>query len=331
MSLPIPLYGLVLEESLRATRTGDRYFYQFTIKTIAGNLKAMMWNAHQGAEEDPAFPHVNDIVELTSFVDQLSTHKSIVINNDGFKRVDKESLPDNQKEIVEFPKAKPEDMKWALSVLTDKSIWENIEHYEFVAACLSKLDKEKLKVCPAATAVHHNYQGGLLVHTAEVLSLCKAYVEVTYERYPFINKDVLYAGAILHDIGKVETYYISEVGSAEKSGTEKMIGHIYYGMHLAQVVGEERGVDENFLNEVIHCIAAHHGTIEWGSVKPVLSHEAGVLSRLDYISSRNGMIEQKLDENIKGNLPLKDFVIYGDPYFASIAMQKYVEERISHP
>jgi 23S rRNA maturation-related 3'-5' exoribonuclease YhaM len=122
--------------------------------------------------------------------------------------------------------------------------------------------------------------------------------------------------------------HISEVGSAERSNVERMIGHIYYGMHLAQVVGEERGLDKDFLNEVMHCIAAHHGTVEWGSVKPVLSHEAGILSRLDYISSRNGMIEAKLDENIKGRLPLRDFVIYGDSYFASIAMQKHVEENI---
>lgn len=329
MSLPIPLYALVTEEQLRSTRSGERYFFQYTVKTIAGNLKAMMWNAHQGAESDESFPHINDIVELTNFIDQLSTHKSIVINSNGFRRVTKEQLPDDQKEICEFPKAKPEDLKWALSILADKSIWEEAEHFEFVAACLSKLDKKKLKVCPAATSVHHNYQGGLLVHTAEVLSLCKAYVETAGERYPFINRDVLYAGAILHDIGKVETYSITEMGAAERATTENMIGHIYYGMHLAQVVGEERKVDPEFLNEVMHCIAAHHGTVDWGSIKPVLSHEAGILSRLDYISSRNSMIETRLDEHVKGHLPLKDFVIYGDPYFASIAMKKYVDDRIN--
>lgn len=326
--LPKPLYAMVLEEVFRSTRGGDRYFFQYTLKTIAGQVKAMMWNAVSTSQSDPAFPHVGDIIELFNFEDQLETHKSIVVMPSGFKRITKEEIPEPQKSICEFPKAKPEDMKWAMKALTDKTIWESQEHYEFVIACLTKLGLEKLKSCPAATAVHHNYQGGLLVHTAEVLMLCKAVVDATFERYPFINKDVLYAAAILHDIGKVETYFINDMGSAEQMTTEKTLGHIYYGMHLAQNVGEERKVDPQFLMEVMHCIAAHHGTTDWGSIKPVLSHEAGILSRVDYISSRNGMIEARLEDTLRANAELKDeFMIYGDQYFSSLGMQNYLNTR----
>jgi 3'-5' exoribonuclease len=319
---------MVLEEVLRPTRSGDRFFYQYTIKTVFGQIKAMMWNAVVDSGNDLAFPHVSDIIEISNFTDQIESHKSIVIQPDGFKRVTKNEIPVAQKSLCEFPKAKAEDMKWAMKVLMDKSIWEKSEHYEFTTACLAKLDKDKLKSCPAATAIHHNYQGGLLVHTAEVLTLCKAVIESTYERYPFVNKDVLYASAILHDIGKVETYHISDMGIAEQLTTEKTIGHIYYGMHLAQIVGQERNIDPQFLMEVMHCIAAHHGTTDWGSIKPVLSHEAGILSRVDYISSRNGMIESRLDDTIKANMVLKnDFTVYGDQYFSSLGMIDYLNKR----
>jgi 3'-5' exoribonuclease len=164
----------------------------------------------------------------------------------------------------------------------------------------------------------------LLVHTAEVLNLCKAIVEAC-GRYDFINRDVLYASAILHDIGKVETYMINDIGAAEVLPTEGYIGHIFYGMNLAQTVGQELGTNPEFVNEVIHCIASHHGSIEWGSVKPVQSVEAGILSRIDYISSRNGMVEKSLQENVKSGQPLRDeFRIYGDHYFASMGMKKYI-------
>jgi 23S rRNA maturation-related 3'-5' exoribonuclease YhaM len=84
-------------------------------------------------------------------------------------------------------------------------------------------------------------------------------------------------------------------------------------------------VTQYWVDEVLHLIASHHGLPEYGSVKPVQSIEAGILSRADYISSRNGMIETVLKDSIKSQQPLQEsFRVYGDSYFASSGMKKYV-------
>lgn len=340
MDLPIPFYALVVEQELRRTKKGDRFFWQNTLKTTThGLIKSFMWNAPEDAPTSSAFPHEGDIIEVVGFEDQVSERGSVVITSNGFSRIPRSELPEEHVGILDFDKATDDQMQYALSVLGDSSFWEDSSRHGFVQACLDQFDKDKLLACPAATHVHHSYQGGLIVHTAEVLELCRAVAESSLrQNYNFINRDVLYAGAILHDIGKVETYYINDMGVAKQTGAERTIGHLFYGMHLIQKVAESNFADGDplglgnwdFVNEVVHLIASHHGQPEFGSIKPCLSVEAGILSRIDYISSRNGMVESVLKDAVHSGLPLQDeFRVYGDPYFASIGMKRYVKEGIT--
>jgi len=326
-NLPLPLYALVTQEEKRSTKDG-RFFWQMSVKTEIGIIKAVMWNASSNVEDDPKFPHKGDVLEITGFEDQVAERGSIVIK--GFYKIDKKELPDSAKSILEIDKASKKDLESAWSLIADSSFWNDKKHHDFMMTCLNSVDKVKLMESPAATNVHHAYNGGLIVHTAEVLSLCKGIVEVCDSKYGFMNADSLYCGAILHDIGKVETYRINEVGVAESVSNEKTIGHLFYGMYMVQSVFEKNdcGVSKRWIDEVLHLIASHHGLPEWGSVKVIQSVEAGILSRMDYISSRNGMVEKILKDSIKSGQPLQDnFQIYGDPYFRSIGMDDYVKDK----
>lgn len=328
MSLSVPFYALVTGQEIRKTKKGDRFFWQVELKTIYGTFKGFMWNAPADAETNTVFPHQGDIIEVVSFEDQTSDRGSVVIEAGGFERITAKEVPPEHQSILDFPKASPEEMDYALAVLNDSSFWENQSNFDFVQKCIDQYDREKWLVCPAATRVHHSFQGGLVVHTAEVLELCRAVAEISLKRYTFVNRDVLYAGAILHDIGKVETYYINDLGIAQQLQTERTIGHLFYGMTTVQQVAKELNHEPNFVHEVMHLIASHHGQPDYGSIKPCLSVEAGILSRADYLSSRNGMIESVLKESVSSGLPLQDeFRIYGDPYFASIGMKQYVKEK----
>jgi 3'-5' exoribonuclease len=325
MGLPNPLYGIVLEEALRTSKR-DTFYYQLFVKTTDhGRIKCMMWDAHAKAAEDSNFPHTGDLIAIHSFKDQLDQHHNIVINPLGFKRVQQEDVPENEKKLFEVPKATKKEMDWAAGVILDEKIWENEDHYTFVKQCMGHFDRKTLAQCPAASQIHHNYQGGFMVHTAEVLQLCKAMYECSEARkYTFVSPDVLYAGAILHDIGKVITYGINDLGLAEKLPIEKSLGHIYLGMRLVHNIGESI-VDPDYLVEVLHCIATHHGKVEYGSIRTIQSQEAQILSVADSISSRNG----KLDSWLKENGPeLRDeFDIYRDPYFASMGMKEFLKEK----
>lgn len=323
--LPIPLYALVLTGERRPTRTG-RYYWSMMIKTQVGDFLSVMWDAPEDAATNPKVPHSNDIIQITSYQNHLAEHNNICIDN--FARIVRTDLPEEAKCIVDFPKASPEELADALGIIQNKDLWKNKEHYKFTMDCLQEADFEKFKICPAAERVHHNYQGGLVVHTSEVLELCHSIYTVSKKRYPFTSPDVLYTSAVLHDIGKIRTYSINDVGIARSDITEKTIGHIYYSMSLTERVYDryKSTIKQSFINEVLHCIAAHHGNPEYGSIKKVQSGEAGILSRADYISSRNGMMESVLKESARTKqIPPEEYKLYGEMYFVSDAMREYLK------
>lgn len=326
MNCPVPLRALVIEQEARLTKNGD-LFWQVVLKTRIGNMKAFMWGVSKDVETSSKYPHTGDIIEVSGFKDQLEERKSIVIN--AFMRITKDDLPPEDKCILETEKADEASLMRAWNYIKDGSFWGNQNHHTFVLYCLSKLDKERLKASPAAALVHHSYAGGLIVHMGEVLELCRACVEAMTVRYNFINRDVVYAAAILHDIGKVMTYDFNDYGMAKQLPCEKTIGHIFYGMELVRNAAADNKVpvDDDFVSELLHCIAAHHGTREWGSIAEPQSLEAGLVSRLDYISSRNGMMEKLLKDAIKSGQPMPDdFIVYGQSYFTSTGIKQYVAE-----
>jgi 3'-5' exoribonuclease len=323
MKLPETLYAFVIDQELRTARTGS-FFWQTNLKTPEGEMKAMIWNAHERADTSPTFPHVGDIIAITALDDKRDTKGSITIK--GFNRITINDVPKEIRDAFYAPAASPEDMKKAWMSITNIDMWRMKKHYHFTMDCLNRLDQEKLFKCPAASRIHHNYQGGLIIHTAEVLRLCLSVVDAMKE-YDFVDRDVLISGAILHDMGKVKSYGLNEFNMAQMLPTERSVGHLFYGMQLVGLASAGKfKVSQEFVDEVLHCIASHHGEHQYGSIKPCLSIESGILSKMDYISSRNGKVQSKLKSIANSKQTMRDQLdIYGDKYFASIAMKKYVE------
>jgi 23S rRNA maturation-related 3'-5' exoribonuclease YhaM len=324
MDLPVPLYAFVIEEELRRAKNNS-LFWRVKIKTVVGSISGFMWGADTDAHESMKYPHIGDIIELTDFKDQMEERGSIIIN--AFTRLPESEIPENAKVILELEKMSEEDIKWAKRIINDKSCWDDKKRYDFTQLCIDGFGRDEFYSCPAATHVHHQYQGGLLVHTAEVVELADAMVTVSMRRYPFITRDVVRSACILHDIGKIRTYYFNKVGVAQKLRTEQSIGHIYFGMRGVENIGEEVGIDRDFLTEVLHCIATHHGSPQFGSLKEVQTIEAGIVSKIDYISSRNGMLAKVFNETIEADQPTpENYKVYGDEYFTTIGIKKYLED-----
>lgn len=118
-------------------------------------------------------------------------------------------------------------------------------------------NKEKMLVCPAAKHMHHNYIGGLVIHTYECVEFALSVLEKVKK---YLNKDEVLAAAILHDIGKLFEYEINlESGVIEYNEQFKKdwITHSQYGYTLCMSNG--------FLN-IAKMIAAHHGRADWGAM-----------------------------------------------------------------
>ena len=134
---------------------------------------------------------------------------------------------------------------------------------------------------PAARILHHAYVGGLLEHSLSMAGLAKYLADY----YPYVNKDLLIAGVLLHDLGKVMEYD-TEAGF-EFTDDGRLVGHIVRAIVVVENAAAELGdIGENDLRQLVHLIASHHGTQEWGSPIVPKTLEAILLHQIDMIDSR---------------------------------------------
>ncbi len=128
------------------------------------------------------------------------------------------------------------------------------------------------KQSSAAKTVHHGFIGGLLQHTLSVTRLCNYYCS----SYPLLNRDLLIAAAICHDIGK--TKEISLFPENDYTDDGQFLGHIVIGVEMiGEKIRQIPGFPTMLANELKHCILAHHGEYEFGSPKKPAIMEAVAL------------------------------------------------------
>ncbi len=147
------------------------------------------------------------------------------------------------------------------------------------------------RTAPAAKSVHHAWLGGLIEH---VLSLCQL-AKMTAAHYKDIDLDLLLAGVILHDIGKIRE--LSYARGFQYTAEGQLLGHIVIGM---QIVNDKLRQLPDFpaplRDLLIHMILSHHGEMEFGSPKVPMFAEALLLHHLDNLDSKmdcaRGLVER---------------------------------------
>jgi 3'-5' exoribonuclease len=148
----------------------------------------------------------------------------------------------------------------------------------------------KLKRAPAAMSMHHAFVGGLLEHTASLIGLARAVTA----HYPELDADVLLAGIVLHDIGKIDELSYDRGTNYTTAG--RLLGHITIG---ALLVREKIKAIPNFPEPLAilieHLIVSHHGTYEFGSPSLPQTREAIALHFLDDMDSKMAAMRATLD------------------------------------
>lgn len=158
-----------------------------------------------------------------------------------------------------------------------KSMISSIGDNKLQKTCYDALNRyfSDFVMTPAATKHHHNYAGGLLHHTYEVMKI--AYnISNIFE----VKTDHLIVGSFFHDIMKIKEYDIH--GKWNKYGD--MIGHVSGSAMVFKEIAENNECNEDDINAIVHIILSHHGKKEWGSpvepntVEAVIVHEADMIS-----------------------------------------------------
>ena len=122
------------------------------------------------------------------------------------------------------------------------------------------------------------------MHTLSIVRMCESVCEI----YPFVDKDLLICGAMLHDISKTEEFIVDEnVGLAEGySVCGNLLGHLTMGAKKVAFYAEKLGISEETSMLVQHMILSHHGQPEFGAAVVPMFIEAELLSELDLLDSR---------------------------------------------
>jgi 3'-5' exoribonuclease len=140
----------------------------------------------------------------------------------------------------------------------------------------------KFMEAPSAMTMHHNYAGGNLEHTVGVLKICKQ-ISDSYE----VDADLLFCGAILHDIGKTRTYTFDK-SMPTITDEERMISHIIVGDRMVHEKINKKCPEfpEDLKMQLSHLMLSHHGKNEWGSPVSPETPEAIALHYADLLDSQ---------------------------------------------
>ncbi len=179
-----------------------------------------------------------------------------------------------------------------------------------ITETIYKRYREDFYLYPAATRFHHAYISGLAYHTHSMLKLAEGFLNV----YTFLNKDLLVAGIILHDICKI--FEFDSYEGSEYTIKGKLIGHITMGANLIDRVANELGYDNE--EEVLlleHIILSHHYYGNYGSPKKPNIAEALIIHFIDNIDSKTCVLGEELNIVEIGDLTSPIGVLEREKYY----------------
>jgi 3'-5' exoribonuclease len=269
--------ALVLECSKAAFsaphRTGE-YFLKLLLGDVSGSVKGIMWDAVQLKEQIQK----GDVVFVRGEVSDY--HGPQVVVSD-LRKLDPEKV--NRGFFQPVSDRDPKDMLSELKQIMASDIKDPHLKLLLISFFNDSDFVRRFALAPAARTIHHNYVSGLLEHTLEVITLCKDMARL----YPAqLQTDLLIAGAILHDVGKIEEYDPASL-SFEFSDRGKMVGHISIGKEmLDQKISQIPDFPPRLKLELEHMILTHHGAREWGSPEVPKTIHAFTLFHADLVSAR---------------------------------------------
>ncbi len=279
----------ILAEKVLSQKKDGKNYLNVSVSDKTGTLKGVMWD---GLDDVVLALVSGDYVNIRGNVSEYKGNLQLVVKS--IAGIDVQSV--NPVDFLPATMRDVDQMFHRLGQLADSISNPHIK--ELMAAFFR--DQEivgALKTAPAAKNMHHAYLGGLLEHTLSMALLA----EKISSHYGGLDRDLLMAGTILHDIGKIrELSYRTHIDYTDEG---RFLSHIVIGVLM---VREKIAAIKDFPLEaeqlIEHMIISHHGAREFGSPEPPKTIEAVLLHYIDEIDARvNGIREFVESENTKEN------------------------------
>jgi 3'-5' exoribonuclease len=278
-------FFLCARKERRLTRAGDP-FLTIALQDVTGQVAAKLFS--------PEFDRYVDGFEVGEFV--LAQGRVNVFNNrpelilSAIRRVNEQDKAYGFREEDCIPSAprSPDDM-W-------RELQDRIDavHDEGIRVLLMRVTADteaQLRTWPAGQTVHHAYRGGLLEHILQVARVGGQLAEA-YDA----DADLVLAGAVLHDIGKLREIDYEHTAAYSREGN--LVGHIGLGLLMVREAGRDvSGLSADRLGEIEHLVASHHGARELGALVEPRTIEAFILAAADDLDAKIHQVRQALAED----------------------------------
>ena len=273
-------FFMIKDIEVRTANNGNK-FLDLTLTDNSGDINAKVWDYK---EEDDTY-NQNDIIKIRGDISEWQGKKQLKIIKIRGK------IEDDDVNIEEFVQSAPlrsEDMYKTIINYIDGM--EN-DHIKKLTYHIVVENKDKLLYYPAAKKNHHSIRGGLLYHIVRMLNTGESLSDI----YEFVNRDLLYAGIILHDMSKIDEMDSNELGIVSEYTREgKLLGHLIQGIKNISRVSEKLGIDKEISLLIEHMILSHHYYPDYGSPKKPMIPEAELLHHIDTIDATMYDMEKAL-------------------------------------
>ena len=302
--------GIFVVTDIRIRKTqGGVGFTTAVLHTGSEHMKCVVWsdNALSEPSDNGSFVYVDGIVG------EYRDEKQITI--DTVYRVDPNTTPGCWCVV---PTA-PIDIEACYTEVYDTA--QNLQDPALRSICCYALEyyQNSFSLIPAAKFIHHAFIGGLLMHVLSMLRIAKSVCQI-YTFFPgredSINYDLLCAGVILHDIGKLFEFRCYECGLvAEYTADGRQFGHSVLGAQIIDGIAGMLQVCSDSVNQLKHLLLSHHGTREHGAAAEPMTLEALLLSQIDNFDCKTEAAIKALDLVEPGEYTEKLFAFEGRQLF----------------
>lgn len=268
---------LILKSESKLTKQQKPYLkLDFADKT--GEINGNLWDA---TDEQIQNIKAGLVIDLNGQITEYQNRLQVNID---------ELHPSENQDLESVLPAAPESYEKLKTELMDYYHAIHNPVYQVIVKELIKAHEHEFLTWPAAKSVHHNFYHGLLFHTISILRQLDHFGN----QYPQLNKELMFAGALIHDMGK--TIELSGVLNTEYTTDGKLLGHIAIIDGEINRIAEKNNIAPADQSLVLlrHMVLSHHGKLEYGSpVEPQLL-EAVALHQADIMDAQMNTIGKSL-------------------------------------
>ncbi|RDI47877.1 3'-5' exoribonuclease YhaM [Falsibacillus pallidus] len=298
----VELY-LLIKSSTKGIASNGKPFLTLILQDKSGDIEAKLWDA---SDEDVKVFQAQTIVKVSGDLQNYRGRQQLKL---------RQIRPANSQEgvqISDFLETAPITKDEITSKITQYIFEMKNPNIQRITRHLMKKHQSEFLEFPAATKNHHEFVSGLAYHVVSMLDLAQAIAAL----YPSLDKDLLYAGVILHDLGKVME--LSGPISTSYTVEGNLLGHITIMVNEIGKAAEELNIHGEEVMVLQHLVLSHHGKLEWGSPKVPMIKEAEILHYIDNLDAKMNMLDRALERVKPGEFSERVFALENRSFYKPV-------------